>query len=206
MKSLILLLVVLVSMFTVFTDSEARWYDPENGRFLSEDPVGFEGGDVNLYAYVGNNPVNRFDPSGLTWSSNLSFLYDWASGGGSNNRFYGPNTVETQEMRNSPGASALRNDFNAGGGQNFAYGTSQATFDTVLNPSTADWSSTAAQVGGFAGASAVNNGNGTVTFSITNVAGANSFFYHAVPNRSGTSGPMRNIKQTFQWTEPMQCK
>ena len=42
----------------------ARYYDPEIGRFLSEDPLGFEAG-VNFYAYVGNNPVNANDPSGL---------------------------------------------------------------------------------------------------------------------------------------------
>ena len=44
----------------------ARYYDPSIGRFVSEDPLGFEAGDVNFYAYVGNNPVNANDPSGLT--------------------------------------------------------------------------------------------------------------------------------------------
>jgi len=43
----------------------ARYYDPEVGRFVSEDPIGFEGWDVNLYAYVGGNPILLFDPSGL---------------------------------------------------------------------------------------------------------------------------------------------
>jgi RHS repeat-associated protein len=43
----------------------ARYYDPHVGRFISEDPIGFDAGDVNLYAYVGNNPVVRIDPSGL---------------------------------------------------------------------------------------------------------------------------------------------
>jgi len=42
----------------------ARYYDPEIGRFISEDPLGFKAG-VNFYAYVGNNPVNFNDPSGL---------------------------------------------------------------------------------------------------------------------------------------------
>jgi RHS repeat-associated protein len=43
----------------------ARYYDPEVGRFLSEDPAG---GDQagNAYAYVENDPVNAIDPSGLT--------------------------------------------------------------------------------------------------------------------------------------------
>ncbi len=45
----------------------ARYYDPDVGRFISEDPIGFAGGDVNLYAYVVNNPVNWVDPWGLKW-------------------------------------------------------------------------------------------------------------------------------------------
>ena len=43
----------------------ARYYDPSVGRFISEDPIGFGGGDVNLMAYVSNNPVMGVDPSGL---------------------------------------------------------------------------------------------------------------------------------------------
>jgi len=43
----------------------ARYYDPATGRFLQEDPIGFGGGDVNLYRYVANNPVNFVDPAGL---------------------------------------------------------------------------------------------------------------------------------------------
>ena len=42
----------------------ARYYDPQVGRFISEDPIGFDGGDVNLYAYVGNNPIMGVDPWG----------------------------------------------------------------------------------------------------------------------------------------------
>lgn len=45
-------------------DYRARYYDPEIGRFISEDPLGFAAGDVNFYAYVGNNPINFNDPSG----------------------------------------------------------------------------------------------------------------------------------------------
>ncbi len=43
----------------------ARYYDAVTGRFLREDPIGFDAGDVNLYRYVFNNPVNLRDPSGL---------------------------------------------------------------------------------------------------------------------------------------------
>jgi RHS repeat-associated protein len=44
----------------------ARWYDPGVGRFLGEDPLGFDDGP-NRFLYVGNNPVRRRDPSGTTW-------------------------------------------------------------------------------------------------------------------------------------------
>lgn len=179
-----------------------RYYNPPIGRYLTPDPIGLRGG-INLFVYV-NNPINWTDPFGLTWKSNLGFFWDWAAGQGSDTRSYGPTDIETQEMMNSLGADALRNDFYSHGCSNrraFGYGSGQAAWDTLLNPATRDWSSTAAQVGGFAGASAVNNGDGTVTFTIPNVAGTNSFFYHLFPDRGGTTGPGRNIYQTFQWTE-----
>ena len=43
----------------------ARWYDPSAGRFISQDPIGFSAGDVNLYWYVGNAPGDATDPWGL---------------------------------------------------------------------------------------------------------------------------------------------
>jgi len=42
----------------------ARYLNFELGRFISEDPIGFQGG-MNLYGYVGNNPAKYIDPFGL---------------------------------------------------------------------------------------------------------------------------------------------
>jgi RHS repeat-associated protein len=43
----------------------ARSYDSATGRFTSQDPLGFDGGDENLYRYGANQPTTEIDPSGL---------------------------------------------------------------------------------------------------------------------------------------------
>jgi len=43
----------------------ARAYSPKLGRFLQLDPIDFDGGDLNIYRYVGNNVLNWSDPFGL---------------------------------------------------------------------------------------------------------------------------------------------
>ena len=41
-----------------------RYYDPENGQYISQDPIGLAGGPLNIYAYV-NDPLTWIDPYGL---------------------------------------------------------------------------------------------------------------------------------------------
>ena len=48
----------------------SRWYDPEVCRFISGDSYVSTGQDItgfNMFAYCGNNPINRADPSGMFW-------------------------------------------------------------------------------------------------------------------------------------------
>jgi RHS repeat-associated protein len=62
----------------------ARYYDASVGRFISEDPKGFDGGDDNLMAYVGGNPIMRTDPSGEFFNlgaAGAGFVVGFAVGG-----------------------------------------------------------------------------------------------------------------------------
>jgi RHS repeat-associated protein len=59
----------------------ARYFHPGLQRFISEDPIEFEGGDINLYGYVGNDPINRNDPSGKGFGDWLrNRLTGWLKG------------------------------------------------------------------------------------------------------------------------------
>jgi RHS repeat-associated protein len=58
----------------------ARYYDPQVGRFSSEDPIGAKGG-INYYLYSGNRPTTSFDPFGLTeWKCSFEFMSIWMGG------------------------------------------------------------------------------------------------------------------------------
>ncbi|HSB68688.1 MAG TPA: RHS repeat-associated core domain-containing protein [Candidatus Methylomirabilis sp.] len=50
---------------TRLTRFGARDYDPFTGRWTTKDPIHFEGGDLDLYTYVTNNPIDDADPLGL---------------------------------------------------------------------------------------------------------------------------------------------
>ncbi|MBI5557695.1 MAG: DUF2778 domain-containing protein [Deltaproteobacteria bacterium] len=64
MKQIGYLLLSLLLLVAFSTGTNARYFSPETGRYLTPDPIGLEGG-INPYVYVENNPVNMIDPFGL---------------------------------------------------------------------------------------------------------------------------------------------
>jgi RHS repeat-associated protein len=179
-----------------------RMQNPGTGRWTSQDPLGFGAGDANLFRYVDNTPPNAVDPEGLSFGSNWSYFVDWLTGRGPRIRDYGPGSTESQDMQGSPGGNKLRDKFYQGGCKDTTidHTTPEAGSDTLPNPW--QWGSTALPVGGFIGI-AKNNGDGTVTFRIKNVTGTYSAFYHLVPDLPWPTGPMSNIIQIIEWTEPI---
>lgn len=87
-------------------NNRARWYDPTIGRFLSEDPIGFDSGDPNLYRYAGNDPINFRDPSGFTQAGNpvdslysrLNDVVDFESAGFDPKQLTGLDTATRQKL------------------------------------------------------------------------------------------------------------
>lgn len=85
-------------------------FDPSLGRWLTADPIGYAGGDENLYRYEGGNPVNVTDPSGLQINPVPSL--PWAPSGSLYNPThvppaptpYFPNLqgVQTRSFKNAP--------------------------------------------------------------------------------------------------------
>ena len=78
-----------------------RYYDPATGRYISPDPIGLDGG-LNLYAYVGNDPVNLVDPEGL---------WNWGFGG-----VFGPVNIGWQSDQPTMTQFSFLTDLEIGGG------------------------------------------------------------------------------------------
>ncbi|HJW94093.1 MAG TPA: RHS repeat-associated core domain-containing protein [Thermoanaerobaculia bacterium] len=145
----------------------ARDYDPSLGRFLTRDPIGFAGGQANVYDYAANDPVNFVDPSGL--------LFGGAVNAG---EAYGESALDQYaEWATDPNASVAQRVLSTVGGAFSALWTkctSDATFTTLV---------TAATLGGAAEVEA--EANVTRGFHATNPANVDSILENGLRESGG---------------------
>jgi RHS repeat-associated protein len=210
----------------------ARYYDPQPGRFLSEDPLGHTGDGPNFYGYSLNNPVTLFDPHGLQTSVGQVLLAwdrfnDWLQGVGDagdmtsdfllgtgpQSRDFGPGTVQVSSLVHSPGINKARTYYKkhgcdasgdpraVSGGHRFGLkGLAESGLDPTLQyVGSYNWTITP-------------NGNGTVTYTLTDNKSMTSLLYQLWPSswswprdpfHRGWSLPGGITTQTYHWTEPV---
>jgi RHS repeat-associated protein len=129
----------------------ARYYSPAMGRFISEDPIGFSGGQNNFYGYVAGNPIGLIDPLGLAACPAIVKAFFQALGPTINkmsedmdidpNYMYALSAYESGWY--GPHAQSLNNPFGLthGGGNDINFGSIGAAaqyFEGRVGPSVAD--------------------------------------------------------------------
>ena len=86
-----------------------RYYDPANGRWLTRDPIGYEGG-INLYGYCGGGPVGAADPWGLMGISDKPGVVALSAGDEAAADAFlarlGGQAIDAAELLTSPGGRA----------------------------------------------------------------------------------------------------
>jgi RHS repeat-associated protein len=108
----------------------ARYYDAAVGEFISEDPIGFNGGDANLYRYVGNSPINRIDPSGLLTLYQGNPLIDGLSAG---------NPGIRQVLNLVPAIKSFNFKIQVDAGESFAQSAQQWYVQRYVDANTPSW-------------------------------------------------------------------
>ena len=116
---------------TEFYYCNSRYYDPETGRFISEDGYvstgqGFTG--YNMFAYCGNNPISRKDPNGEGWITALiTSVAAWGAQYISNQNL--KKNFETDSDSLNTTRNKIINDQNKETGRNFKFGLYNASWN-----------------------------------------------------------------------------
>jgi RHS repeat-associated protein len=108
-----------------------RWYRPEDGRYLSPDPIGLAGGESGYFAYANSTPQSRVDPRGLDGASpGTTIWFEGDDGGGVDETIVIPGRLAPS------GAAGRSSSLNAGDTQygNGQYPYTDADGATHLGP------------------------------------------------------------------------
>ncbi len=140
-----------------------RYYDPATGRYISPDPIGLDGG-LNLYAYVGNDPVNWSDPWGLY--SLMDFSGDalsFTAGLGNAVTFGGTTWIAKQFMSDEDAAilektKRCSGTFKGGEWASLGLGVGRLAYAGLAKGASMVYAARGASMANAAGASAFRNG------------------------------------------------
>jgi RHS repeat-associated protein len=184
-----------------------RDYDPIVGRYVESDPIGLHGGTYSTYVYVGDGPMSRSDPMGLTWGDDWYMFWAWVFGTAPPNTLYGPNTNQSMDMMKSPGVAKAINYFNnknAGKCPNELAPVTNYGYKFGLKGL---WQAGLNSTQQFVGSYSVDifpNANGTLDVHIYNTTSMTSFFYGIYPNawNPANGWPMGNASQEYVGAMP----
>lgn len=136
-----------------------------------------------------------------------SMSTDWALGTGDANRTFGPGSVQVADMQDAPGVNGARDLFYQKNADAIANG---GTLEPVTNYAAKfglwDLLTTSSPTQQFVGSYRVdiNPTESALQFTVTNNSSFKSFGYGIAPAWERSSfGPGGNMRQTYQWTEPM---
>lgn len=128
------------------------------------------------------------------------FYGDFMNGGGSSDRYYGPDDMQTRQIQRSMGVNEARESANRGGSKSrHKWPTGKAIGELLLGGFT---NGTALQTGAYTVRWSYDWKARTIDYTVTNDASMNSFLLH-LGFSERTEGPMRTIHQTWQWSEQM---
>lgn len=116
-----------------------RWYDPQAGRFIQEDPLGVDG-SLNLYGFAGDDPVNGSDPSGMDAGTTCTWVTTYVAVSESDRTLVpeitvdcGGNSSGTNPNPSSRGGNSVQGSggWSGGGGGGAGQGPSSAGPNTA---------------------------------------------------------------------------
>jgi RHS repeat-associated protein len=111
----------------------ARDYDPVTGRWTAKDPILFGGGQADLYVYIGDDPVNRRDPSGLNGFYTIGSGWDLGFIGGVDETRGKVIDFDSKSVRDYVSANAAIGLYIGGGATLAGWGYYMGTMDDFLN-------------------------------------------------------------------------
>ena len=110
-------------------DYRHRYYDPGLGRFLQTDPSGFGAGDMNLFRYCDDDPVDHTDPTGLVEQDTNSSIWHRAVYFDSASNFGGSLYDLDQQLRQPAGVGDRGGNEYGGGGGADGFGVGGTNFN-----------------------------------------------------------------------------